>query len=297
MILAVVIGIVAVILFLAIGSSASSRGMGLLGAAIGEDGRLSLSKFQFMLWTGTVIFTYVTLFVEFPSQRGQWSSIPDSVLLAMGFSIVTLATAKGITTSYVALGKIVKNPAMRHPRMADLVVDDDTGFADLSKVQMLAWTLIAVGAYLTTVLSSLSASTPPQQFPDIDRALMVLMGLGQGAYLGTKIASASSGASIASINPEQGAAGEKITLLGSSLGKSGMVIFGNTKIQPTLWTDTVVQFTVPSSAEGGVPPPNGSDFFVALLPDSSTTAQTTNSLKFTLTQTVQQAGSNAKSDT
>lgn len=279
---AVIVGLVAVIVFLAIGSISSNRGIGPLGAAIGEDGRLSLSKFQFLLWTATVIFTYAALFVHFPSQRGQWTSLPDSVLLAMGFSIVTLATAKGVTSSYVAMGKVVKGPAMRHPRMSDLVVDDDTGLADLSKVQMLAWTLIAVGAYLTTVFGTLASATPPAQFPDIDRALMVLMGLGQGAYLGTKIVSSSNGARITKIDPAQGPVGTVVTLTGANLGTSGMVLFGDAKIAASSWTSTSIQFAVPNIGNGGKAPPAGSDAFVAALPDSPTIVQATNTVKFTM---------------
>ena len=62
---------------------------------------------------------------------------------------------------------------------------------DLSKVQMIGWTLIAVGSYIINVIHQIDQiHTNPNyvsQLPDIDAALMVLMGLAQGAYLGKKL--------------------------------------------------------------------------------------------------------------
>src|SRR3954453_19138359 len=54
-------GLLAVLIYLMIGALVTGRANPLI-AAIGADGRLSTSKFQFFLWTGVVVFTYVWIF-------------------------------------------------------------------------------------------------------------------------------------------------------------------------------------------------------------------------------------------
>jgi hypothetical protein len=70
----------------------------------------------------------------------------------------------------------------------------DSERLDLSKAPMLAWTVIAIGTFLYGFLANYhgyvactGGSDAKQCFPDIDTALMVLMGLGQGTYLGGKL--------------------------------------------------------------------------------------------------------------
>jgi hypothetical protein len=70
----------------------------------------------------------------------------------------------------------------------------------LGKVQLVLWTLIAVGVFLSQVVDLLHypGHCPPganspctvgnMGLPDISQTLMILMGLGHGAYIGKKIA-------------------------------------------------------------------------------------------------------------
>src|SRR5450759_4910177 len=112
----------------------------------GADGRPSSSKFQFFLWTIVVLFAYVSIFAArygTPQQQAV-NQIPRNVLIAMGLSVTTLVAAKGITSSYVSSGQLQK-PA--NQGKGGLFTDDD-GYSDLSKIQMLAWTLVALAVYV-----------------------------------------------------------------------------------------------------------------------------------------------------
>jgi len=73
---------------------------------------------------------------------------------------------------------------------------DAKGRPDLGKVQVILWTLIAIGVFLSHVFLSMSTAgvcNANQEclttIPDIGQTLMVLMGLGHGAYIGNKLAS------------------------------------------------------------------------------------------------------------
>lgn len=168
----------------------------------GADKRPSTSKFQWLLWTIVVLYSYAAIVIErtvFVAQALQSGlpapfpitpdNLPPSVLAAMGLATATMAVAKGVTASQITAGK-PKPPPSEHPSAASpggaaaLVLDDD-GFPDLSKMQLLAWTLLAIAVYLANLVFQISGATP--KLPDIDNALMGLMGIGQAGYLGKKI--------------------------------------------------------------------------------------------------------------
>jgi hypothetical protein len=154
----------------------------------GNDGRPSTSKFQFLAWTAVVIFAYAAIYsLKVGAHHFEAiNEIPKNVLIAMGMSVISAAAAKGITVSYISTGRIAKSSVASGSSTFGAILQDDAGFPDLSKVQMIAWTFIAIVTYLIAVGSKIH-QRDYSSLPDIDSALMVLMGLGQGAYLGKKL--------------------------------------------------------------------------------------------------------------
>lgn len=154
----------------------------------GNDGRPSTSKFQFFAWTTVVIFAYTAMYA-LKVKAGDYSpidSIPSNVLIAMGMSVISAASAKAITVSYISTGRITKSAVSSGSTGFGAILEDDQGFPDLSKVQMIAWTFIAIATYLLALASKIHKNDY-SSLPDIDSALMVLMGLGHGAYIGKKL--------------------------------------------------------------------------------------------------------------
>lgn len=65
---------------------------------------------------------------------------------------------------------------------------DDHGYPDLSQIQLISWTVIGIGIFLLKTLSDvIGSSGAVSGLPDIDQTLLMLMGIGQGAYIGKKI--------------------------------------------------------------------------------------------------------------
>jgi hypothetical protein len=279
----------------------------------GADGRPSTSKFQFFLWTVVVVFGYTAIYAARASKHeyGAIDDIPKNVLLAMGFSAATAVAAKGITVSYIDNKKVQKTsvgdaqpssapatagvvpvsvPAIAGASPAPVlagvtpvpqpkatgpgaIFQDDEGVPDLSKVQMVAWTLIAAGMYLISMggqINRIVDGVDLPAMPDIDATLMVLMGLGQGAYLGKKLTTTDvprpTGLSVTSGKPpldivvqgagfgdQQGAVGGQITLNSQRFG-------GNVKS----WSDTQIVFTFPERDPNGIPWPAGQQVMIGL---------------------------------
>lgn len=194
---------------------------------IGEDGQPSTSKFQVILWTAAVVFAYLAIY-QIRISHGHPEAMPDipqNLLIAMGISVVTSVSAKAIAVNasnnaaaaavppkLVAAGpSVVAQPADGPPVLvtpveiaakANQLIEnqsgifkDDSGSPDLGKIQLVLWTLIAVGIFLSGVFANVhnpGVCTPQgdckEAIPDIGETLMILMGLGHGAYLGKKIA-------------------------------------------------------------------------------------------------------------
>jgi len=238
------------------------------GIFTGDDHRPSTSQFQFFLWTIIVIFAYVSLFTaQLLTSNGliDLSNIPQNVLIALGLSITTVVGAKAITVSKIDSNDTAKVDAQQvdDPQATSLkhLVTDDAGDLDLSKAQILGWTTVAAVVYVTHVLQVITMAVAGQKvaFPDIDTALMVMMGLGHGTYLGNKLVS-SSKPQLSGITPGSGDEAASITVSGASLGASqagSRITIDGLVADVTLlgqgWTDTGITFTLPGRHPDGTP--------------------------------------------
>jgi len=161
---------------------------------LGEDNEPSTSKFQMLVWTAAVVFAFLAIYqIRFSS--GNWSelpAVPTNLLIAMGISVVTTISAKSIAVNEQARSVAAGRPLV--PTGKSGIFVDDAGKPDLGKVQVVLWTVIAVGVFLFKVGALINhPNCPPNSvsnlgLPDIDKTLMILMGLGHGAYIGKKIA-------------------------------------------------------------------------------------------------------------
>ncbi|VVB70361.1 Uncharacterised protein [uncultured archaeon] len=150
----------------------------------GADGRASSSKLQWTLWTIIVLYAFITiLFARIIN--GLWTpfdSLPQNVLLSMGISITTMVAAKAITVDYVAEGSVAKSEkqvrvnGVTSPGNKASFFDDllkEGGNPDLSKVQMMAWTLIAAMMYLFTVIHIVQAKSVESTDPLITSDVLI----------------------------------------------------------------------------------------------------------------------------
>src|SRR5262245_55368676 len=107
----IVWGIVALVVLWLIGGI-FAKAWNPLSLALGADGRPSTSKLQWLFWTAVVFFAYVVMYST-RTMDGIFeaiSEIPQNVLIAMGLSAATMATAKGITVGYINSGRVKKDP-------------------------------------------------------------------------------------------------------------------------------------------------------------------------------------------
>ena len=197
----------------------------------------SLARFQFILWTGIIIFAFagVTLTRLF-SGVGLSIEISSNILLVMGLSAGTAVAGgaisrfqyAGTTPTDVTPTKEIPTDRIREklPGFKTMLMENDK--ITLSRFQMFAWTWIGIATFLGLLFSLISGnlySFELLHLPDFPTVLLVLMGIGQGTYLSAKSAR-SSFFSINEVRYEQillRAEKNFITILGSNFGSTGSV--------------------------------------------------------------------------
>ncbi len=218
----------------------------------GEGKKLSASKLQALIWTMITLFTYASIFgtrllsasSSSPVSEMQLPDIPLNLLVLMGLSVATAAGSKGVTISYKTQGIIGKDGGGLTTNSKDE--------PDLVKTQMLVWTVVAAGIYLITVVDNINHFR--YVMPDVEGALLVLMGASQGAYIGNKLVSKDIGKTPKLIEVSQSIDGNSLTLEGENFGQeqgAGYVRLNDTVVREAgneilSWSDFNIQVKIPA---------------------------------------------------
>jgi IPT/TIG domain len=287
-------GILALLLAYALSVGATGS-LNPLAIGAGDDGKLSLSKSQTLFWTYIVLYAFAAIYARdaqlcavpggcpasaaaantagTPSDIGTNALIPvgfpNSVLLLLGFSVTSLVAAAGITRSQLAAGQISKH-TRRAGEQQDLsprwLILGDNEQVDLTRFQVVLWTLAAAGAFISDTHMLLARPDFIQSLPDVGMALVLLMGVGQAAYVGGKLV-VTPKARIFRVGPLHGAAGTAVTVSGFGFGPTqaatSMLLMDGAPVPAaniTSWSDSAIVFTVPNAPPGGgawpAPPAN-----------------------------------------
>jgi hypothetical protein len=151
------------------------RGRNLLLRVIStRDGYASLSQFQIVLWT--VVVGMSAIYVM--TLSGNLISISDGTLILLG-----IASAAALAARIPSSGQQVSAPpdltaVPVTPEWSDLVIPDrSTREIDVTRLQMLAFTLITAAFVLVKVIVD-------YEIPSIPANFLVLMGISNGVYVG-----------------------------------------------------------------------------------------------------------------
>lgn len=146
-----------------------------------SDGYASLSQLQMVLWTFVVAASAVYVMVL----SGELIEITTGTLVLLGISgAVTVGTqlhdASQVAKVAAASGA---SSTQRKPMWSDLIVSDINGQReiDITRVQMLYFTLITAVFVVMRVLTS-------YVIPEIPQGFQILMGISNAVYFGSKVA-------------------------------------------------------------------------------------------------------------
>jgi hypothetical protein len=129
----------------------------------------SLARAQMAWWFFLLVVGYVFIWLV----TGEADSIAPSLLGLVGISAATALAAVAITS-----------PSSRGPRTSEGFMRDlisaDRGVVALDRLQVVVWTLVLGGIFLTSVLWDLT-------MPEFSATMLALMGISSGTYIGFKL--------------------------------------------------------------------------------------------------------------
>ena len=191
-----------------------------LGGLIDSRNKVSLSRFQMLLWTILILSSFLSAVlsnIEQGAVEPLAIGIPAELWLLMGINTVSLIGSplilnakkrrsadetekshalemlarQAVDISRVMIhGQVVLNQTPEAARLSDMFRGSETGNAgqlDIGKLQMFLFTLILFLAYSTTLASLLSQGTTViQQLPAPDSGMLTLLGISHTGYLVNK---------------------------------------------------------------------------------------------------------------
>jgi hypothetical protein len=191
-----------------------------LGLFIDTRNKVSLARFQMVLWTILILSAYLTgVMVNVDLKRPEPLSIgiPPDLWLLMGISTTSLIGSplilsakkareskepdkqralaalerQAVDTGKIAIvGQLVINQTPDVARWADMFQGSETGNVgqlDLGKVQMFFFTLIIVLAYASAISALFQQNTEPVlSLPVIDGGMLALLSISHAGYLVNK---------------------------------------------------------------------------------------------------------------
>ena len=167
-----------------------------LGILIDERKKMSLSRFQTVLWSVLILSAFLAaaianLLVANNATGALSISIPPELLGILGISVTSLAGAPLVLNS--KKGPIDRNKGKEPsdmPRWSDMVKGDDVAnanYLDLSKVQMFYFTIILVLAYGAALVAMFMLADHRHstigEFPALNATTVGLFGISNAGYL------------------------------------------------------------------------------------------------------------------
>jgi hypothetical protein len=159
------------------------------------DGYASLSQLQMVLWTFVVAASAVYVMVL----AGELIEVTTGTLVLLGISGAVTVGSKLHDSAQAAKAVAAASAApapLRRPRWSDLVVNDTDGHReiDITRVQMLYFTLITASFVVMRVLTT-------YVIPEIPQGFQILMGISNAVYFGSKVAQPVASAATAQDQP------------------------------------------------------------------------------------------------
>jgi hypothetical protein len=128
----------------------------------------SLGRSQMAWWFFLTVLSYVVIWLV----TGDRDTIPPSLLGLMGISAATALAAVAIKPAVAA--------SMASRGWWRDVVTNDQGSVALDRLQVVVWTVVLGGVFLSSVLWELT-------MPEFNATLLALMGISSGTYIGFQL--------------------------------------------------------------------------------------------------------------
>lgn len=173
-----------------------------IGVLIDDRNKVSLSRFQMVIWTMLIMSAIAVIFVWRATDNAATSTaitLDPQLIALMGISTTSLVGSPFIkkrqggvkltvlnAAGGARAGELVHNDDFSHASWADMFMgekSDDHTILDLGKVQMFLFTILLVVTYGYAIYELLAQPTVPDTLPDVGDMMVALLGISHGGYL------------------------------------------------------------------------------------------------------------------
>jgi hypothetical protein len=163
------------------------------GVFIDERNRISLARFQLVVWTVLLVSALFTagltnVFDVRPSGGALAIKVPAQIWAVVGLAGFSLIAVPAILDTRIRDGLPVfsrENPG--DAAWIDLIISDASGkIVDITKVQHLAFTVLLIAVYGFDISNMLKGVKAISEFPAIDSGFVALLAISHAAYLSGK---------------------------------------------------------------------------------------------------------------
>jgi hypothetical protein len=178
------------------------------GILIDERNRMSLSRFQIVIWTLIILSAYFTV-VAARISAGEddplavaidpslWALLGISSTSLVGTPLILDSKKKKQVKSYEQAlfedpnrqGLVAVNPQVIDGEFANIFQGDEVANrdkVDMSKVQMFFFTIIIALSYVVALFNMLRTTADPSSLPGLEPGLIALLTISHGTYLTNK---------------------------------------------------------------------------------------------------------------
>ncbi len=181
----IVIIVLLVALAVTIGHGTTNKWNGLL---IDERNKISLSRFQMLLWTVIILSAFLCialLNVHINPLNALAVNVPVEVWALMGISTTSLVGSP--VAMSVKRDQLTSNDTRYDARWSDMFMGEEfanQGRLDVGKVQLFYFTIILAVAYVGALaVLFINKSIALNSFPSLNEGLVTLLGISHAGYL------------------------------------------------------------------------------------------------------------------
>jgi hypothetical protein len=181
----IVIIVLLLTLALTIGHGTTNQWIGLL---IDERNKISLSRFQMLLWTIIILSAFLCiamLNVHTNPLSALAINVPVELWALMGISTTSLVGSP--VAMSVKRDQLTSNDSRASARWSDMFMGEEyanQGRLDVGKVQMFYFTIILAVAYVGALaVLFINSSITLNSFPSLNEGLVTLLGISHAGYL------------------------------------------------------------------------------------------------------------------
>ncbi|MGV3721426.1 MAG: hypothetical protein ACO1SX_11005 [Actinomycetota bacterium] len=167
------------------------------GVFIDERNRISLSRFQLVIWTTLLVSALFTAgltnaLTERNADGALAIWIPPQIWALLGLSSLSAYAAPRILSQRATLNKDVQYlQEPKDARWIQIILTDDKAkppfYLDVNKVQQLAFTVLLAVVYGGDLWTYMLGIKPIAKFPPVDSGFLALLTISHTAYLAGKV--------------------------------------------------------------------------------------------------------------